>query len=174
MNSFILIAGPSGTGKTTLLQKLKADYGLRETLSHTTRERRPTDTDECYKFVSREEFQQIPMVEYTEYNGNLYGTAISDIDNSDILVADLHGCMMIQSYMKSINRPCLTIGLNASAVVRAYRMRNRGDKEEDVQSRINHDASAFAQLRKVADVVFPDFSMEQSYTAVCNVINNWR
>jgi len=76
----IVLSGPSGVGKDTILDKLLAgrdDCVL--SLSATTRAPRGGETEGVeYSFVSRERFEQIAaageMLECAEYSGNLYGT----------------------------------------------------------------------------------------------------
>jgi guanylate kinase len=76
----IVISGPSGVGKDTLITRLlELDANLRYSVSCTTRRPRPNESDGVdYSFVSRERFQQLidqgAFLEHATYNGNLYGT----------------------------------------------------------------------------------------------------
>lgn len=76
----IVISGPSGVGKDTLIKRmLELDGNLRYSVSATTRPPRPGEVDGVdYSFVSRERFQQLvdegAFLEHATYNGNLYGT----------------------------------------------------------------------------------------------------
>jgi len=73
----IVISGPSGVGKDTLIKRLlELDRNLRYSVSCTTRPSRPNEKDGTdYTFVTREQFQkQIEegaFLEWAEYNGNL-------------------------------------------------------------------------------------------------------
>ncbi|MCQ2441979.1 MAG: guanylate kinase [Oscillospiraceae bacterium] len=80
----IVISGPSGVGKGTLIKELRSrrDYGF--SVSHTTRYMRPGEQDGVdYHFVTREQFQQLveagKMLEHAEYNGNCYGTSYAAV-----------------------------------------------------------------------------------------------
>jgi guanylate kinase len=76
----IVISGPSGVGKDTLIKRLlELDRNLRYSVSCTTRPPRPGEVDGVdYSFVSPGRFQQLidegAFLEYATYNGNLYGT----------------------------------------------------------------------------------------------------
>ena len=76
----IVISGPSGVGKSTVLKKvMDLTPNLYFSVSATTRPQRPGETDGVnYFFVSRERFQQMiaeeALLEYAEYVGNFYGT----------------------------------------------------------------------------------------------------
>ena len=78
--NLIVISGPSGAGKDTVLQKvLEVNKNLWFSISMTSREVRSNDVPgENYYFVSREEFEERikngVFLEYAEYNGNYYGT----------------------------------------------------------------------------------------------------
>lgn len=76
----IVISGPSGVGKDTLIQRLlELDDNLRYSVSGTTRRPRPDETpDANYTFLSREQFEELArqgaFLEHATYNGQLYGT----------------------------------------------------------------------------------------------------
>jgi guanylate kinase len=75
-----VVSGPSGAGKDTLVAALRERRpSLRYSVSATTRAPRPEESDgEHYFFVSQEEFERLleagRLLEWREYNGNLYGT----------------------------------------------------------------------------------------------------
>lgn len=86
--TFILVIGPSGSGKGTLLSHVREAFldvpDLMFPVSCTTREKRPGEAEgETYHFVSREEFEarieQNDFLEWAEYSGNLYGTLKTEI-----------------------------------------------------------------------------------------------
>ena len=78
--NLIVISGPSGAGKGTIIKELFDKYdGMWLSISMTSRDIRSNDIPgETYFFVSREEFEKRisdgVFLEYAEYNGNYYGT----------------------------------------------------------------------------------------------------
>lgn len=82
----VVVAAPSGTGKTTVCRKVVAcDERLVFSVSHTTRPRREGETEGAdYHFVSGAEFAAMvsaeQFLEYASYNDNLYGTSWQAID----------------------------------------------------------------------------------------------
>ena len=61
----IIISSPSGAGKTTLTTRLRERIpGLKFSVSHTTRQKRPNEEDgREYHFVSRETFERLIQLE---------------------------------------------------------------------------------------------------------------
>jgi guanylate kinase len=82
----VVVAAPSGTGKTTVCRKVvERDAGIEFSVSHTTRERRPRERDGVdYHFVTSAEFERLvgqgAFLEWAVYNGNRYGTSWAAID----------------------------------------------------------------------------------------------
>ncbi|MBQ8753170.1 MAG: guanylate kinase [Clostridia bacterium] len=82
----IVLSGPSGSGKGTILKQLLARRPQTVvSISATTRAPRPGEEDGVqYFFRTREEFEGMiargELLEYAEYNGNYYGTPAPAID----------------------------------------------------------------------------------------------
>lgn len=82
------MSGPSGAGKDTLVEALKARHQrLLYSVSATTRAPRPGEREGIdYAFIARAEFERRittdGFLEWREYNDNLYGTPRSFIDES--------------------------------------------------------------------------------------------
>ncbi|KAI1796583.1 guanylate kinase [Ganoderma leucocontextum] len=78
----LVISGPSGVGKSTLLKRLFADhpdkFGF--SVSHTTRSPRVGEVDgKDYHFVPQEKFKELisqaAFIEHAQFSGNFYGTS---------------------------------------------------------------------------------------------------
>ena len=82
----IVLSGPSGTGKSTVIAELlQARPDLYFSVSFTTRPPRPGETDgKEYHFVSRETFEDMiskgAFLEYAQYVENYYGTSLRLIE----------------------------------------------------------------------------------------------
>ena len=142
MKNIYLIVGPSGVGKTTLVERLAKEHGLKQVESYTTRQPRyPGETSHI--FVSDEEFDALgEMVAYTEYNGFRYGVTSDIIDSHDLYVIDPFGV----DYMLARYRGCkgvVVIWLVAEPDEIRRRMRARGDTDEMIAKRLAVDAQAF-------------------------------
>lgn len=84
--SLIVISGPSGAGKGTIIKKyLDKHENAWLSVSCTSRAQRPGDIpDVSYYFLTRDQFEEKiknnELLEYTEYNGNYYGTPKEHIE----------------------------------------------------------------------------------------------
>ena len=75
----IILSSPSGAGKTTLVKKLSELDNYEISISHTTRQPRPNETqEEDYFFVSEQEFKRLILneefLEYAKVFKNYYVT----------------------------------------------------------------------------------------------------
>jgi guanylate kinase len=108
----IVIVAPSGTGKTTLITKLKAAFPeLLESVSYTTRPMRPGEADGSnYFYISREEFLKMreknAFLEWAEVHTNFYGTSKEFVENQMregknlLFDLDVQGADSFRSYFK--------------------------------------------------------------------------
>ena len=75
----IVLSSPSGAGKTTLVKMLSGIDNFEISISHTTRQPRPSETsNKDYFFVNNDEFNRLikneEFLEYAKVFNNFYGT----------------------------------------------------------------------------------------------------
>ncbi len=110
----IVIVAPSGTGKSTMIKRLKGDIpSLVESVSFTTRPIRPGETHGVsYFFISREDFiskrDNNEFLEWAEVHGNFYGTSKKFVEQSleagkhILFDLDVQGTDSMKSYFGKI------------------------------------------------------------------------
>jgi len=98
----VVISGPSGVGKDTVVKELVKKYpDINKTVSVTTRAKRSNETDGVdYYFISKKQFYECrfngSLVEYELYDEEYYGTLYSEVERHSektplILVIDVRG-----------------------------------------------------------------------------------
>lgn len=182
----IVITGPSGVGKGTLVRKLLNRHReLTLSISMTTRNPRPGEVEgQDYYFVTREQFAEMiearSLLEWAEYTGNCYGTPRQQVEEKlaqgrdIILEIELLGARQIKSSFPN-TRSIFILPPNFSELER--RLRNRGnDSETTINKRleraqieiqaasefdnqiVNDDLEQTLQLVEAA--LFGDFSLK--------------
>lgn len=155
-DKILCIIGRSGSGKTTIAEKLEK-RGFVAVQSYTTRKPR-FEGERGHTFVTDEEFDKLKnILAYNEYNGARYCTTMFQIDNSDVYVVDIPGLKMLREKYHGLKR-IVAVGLMVSEEVARGRMLLRGDSDEKVKSRISEDNTAFADLGNCCD-----FMIDSSY-----------
>ena len=153
-----VISAPSGTGKTTLVERLVQILpNLKMSRSYTSRPRRDGERAGLdYNFVSRAQFEAMiganAFLEWADVFGNLYGTAREDSERELaagrdlVLVIDVQGARQVRS------RGAQTIGvfvLPPSFDALEQRLRGRSkDSDEAIRKRL---ATARREVRSVAE-----------------------
>ena len=107
----IVISGPSGVGKDTLIRRLlELDTNLVYSVSGTTRQPRPGERPgENYTFLTREQFEALvakgAFLEHANYNGHLYGTFRDRVEKARhagrdvVLKIDVQGAEQVRRLM---------------------------------------------------------------------------
>jgi guanylate kinase len=146
-----VISAPSGTGKTTLCENLRATPDFIYSVSCTTRPPRKGEEDGIdYHFLSREDFlrriDRGEMLEYALVHGNYYGTLKATVkealeQGTDVLLdIDVQGAATIRKTDDATVRDSLVDVFIMPPTIEELekRLRKRGtETEEQVQLRLN-------------------------------------
>ncbi len=141
----VVVSGPSGVGKGTVLEYVLKNENFVYSVSATTRGMREGEKDgENYFYISREKFEEMikngEFVEYAEYNGNFYGTPKFFVDDmlsqgkNVILEIEVQGAMQVK---KLVPDATFVFIAPESREILAERLRGRGtESEEVIQNRL--------------------------------------
>jgi guanylate kinase len=161
-----VISAPSGTGKTTLVERLVQILpNLRESKSYTSRPARPGERDGVdYHFIGRPQFEAMvaanAFLEWADVFGNLYGTAAADVDHmlgdgqDVVLVIDVQGARQVRQ--RVVDHTAVFV-MPPSYQVLERRLRGRSaDPEPAMRQRLETARAEVSSFREYDYVVVND------------------
>ena len=141
-NKVLVVVGPSGVGKDTVMQKVLDKYPdkFKKGVTHTSRKMRPGEKEGFnYYYVTQEEFLKLKdqngLVEHNFYNGNYYGLSKKELEDGTkgekilYVIIDINGAKRVND----LKIPANFIGiLPPSEEILEKRLRGRGTESEEV------------------------------------------
>lgn len=171
--STIIISGPSGSGKGTVVKLLnKEKFSL--SISATTRKPREGEVNgREYFFLDRDEFVELRendgFLEHVEFCGNMYGTPVSyvneqmELGKNVVLEIEVYGALQI----KEMYPDCILIFLvPPSYDVLKERLVNRGTEDEEAIERRLYRTTEELEMSKKYDYIVVNDKIEDSVYAV--------
>ena len=181
--NLIVVAAPSGAGKSSLVKALlELDSHLAVSVSHTTRAPRGQEQHgREYWFISQPEFRQMAdqgdFFEWAEVHGNLYGTSRSAIDarlargEDVVLEIDWQGALQIkQLFVHAV----LIFILPPSWDELRQRLNRRGEDPPEVIARRMENARTEVAQAKHFDFVIINGLFETALFDLKTVVHSQR
>lgn len=172
----IVISGPSGTGKSTLLKRLFVEYPNKFgfSVSNTTRKPREGEVNgKDYHFCTVEEFKKLideaKFIEWAQFSGNYYGTTIkavkdvADLGKICLLDIDMQGVKSVKQ--TDLNARYLFISPPSIEELRS-RLEGRGtESKESLEKRIAAAEGELAYANTGAhDLIIVNDDLDKAYT----------
>jgi guanylate kinase len=137
----LVVSGPSGGGKSTLIQRLfeTVEFPLKYSVSATTRPPRPGEEDgREYHFLSHGQFEEMrrrgEFLEFARVHGNLYGTPKKPVESAlqagqwMLLEIDVQGHRQVKQWTPL----AVSFFIRAGSIdAYAKRLRDRGTESEE-------------------------------------------
>lgn len=142
----LIISGPSGSGKGTIVEQLVSELGYCVSISATTRNPRPNEKDGIhYFFKTTEEFEKMidngELLEHAAFCGNYYGTPKKYVEEqlesgkNIILEIEVQGALQVK---KKYNDAVLIFTMPPTLTELRRRLEFRGtETKEVIDARIN-------------------------------------
>jgi guanylate kinase len=178
----IVLTGPSGVGKGTLMRSLLTRHPeLYYSVSATTRSPRPGEIDgKHYHFVDRSKFEKLvasgEFLEWAEFAGNYYGTPRQAVLNqinsgkSVVLEIELDGARQIRNSFEDAYSIFI---LPPNLTELEKRIRGRGQDPEDAIARRLHRAQEEINAADEFDLQIVNDDFEAALSSIEAALNNF-
>lgn len=175
----IVISGPSGVGKGTLIQRyIDSHSNVRLSVSATTRKARQNEINGVsYFFITPEEFEENissgGMLEWAKYNNNYYGTPRAYVEkeikagNDVVLEIEVQGAMKVKAAAPGA---LLVFIMPPSFGDLLERLCGRGTEDESaVHARLS---ASLAEIKKAKeyDFIVTNDTVERAVAELANII----
>lgn len=176
-----MVSGPSGVGKSSVIEGVLARTGARFSVSATTRSPRPGESDgEDYWFVEQDDFTDLVnsggMLEWAEYGGYRYGTprapVIGILETGTHVILDIEndGAHQVKrAYPTSV----LVFLMPPSRDELERRLRERGDTSEvDIERRLAVADEQMIDAQEYYDFLVVNDDLEGAISRVVSILEH--
>ncbi len=177
--NLIIISGPSGSGKDTVLKEVfKLMPDIKFSISSVTRNMREGEKEgEKYNFISRESFEDMikndRLLEYNVYCNNYYGTPIDPVNDAIkngtdiVLEIDVNGAENVRK--KCPDNFSIFI-MPPSFAVLEQRLKGRGTETDEVINKRLTEAKAEMKRAVEYDYIVVNDDLATVVQDVCDII----
>jgi guanylate kinase len=175
----IVISGPGGVGKGTVVRRLLArDDRLWLSRSWTTRPPRPGEADDAYVFTDEATFERRRaadgFLESARFMDHLYGSPTPDelpAGHDLVLEIDVQGAEQVRARDPEA---LLVLLVAPSRDEQASRLRGRGDRPEQVEQRLAKADEEIARARALGAVEVVNDDVDRTVDQLLGIIDDAR
>ncbi len=175
----IVVSGPSGCGKGTILAEVLKSGNFYYSVSATTRAPRPGEVDGVnYSFLTKEKFEELinndGMLEHAFYCGNYYGTpkeqVMKNLENGKdvILEIEVQGALKV---METCPEAVFVFIMPPSVKELRRRLNKRGTESEDVIEKRIAQAISEIKLANKYNYIMVNGELEKAIADLISIIN---
>lgn len=175
----IVVSGPSGCGKGTILAEVLKNGNFYYSVSATTRAPRPGEVDGVnYSFLTKEKFEELinndGMLEHAYYCGNYYGTpkeqVMKNLENGKdvILEIEVQGALKV---METCPEAVFVFIMPPSVKELRRRLNKRGTESEDVIEKRIAQAISEIKLANKYNYIMVNGELEKAIADLISIIN---
>ena len=175
----IILTGPSGVGKGTVVKEILGKYkNIWLSISATTRKPREGEKEgENYYFLDEEKFKEMIernlFLEWAQFAGNYYGTPLSSVNEkikngfTVLLEIEVEGAKQIkEKYPNSMS----IFLLPPDKEELEKRIRNRGtEKEDEINKRLSRAKYEISESN-LFDFVFTNYKVDETANRIIKLI----
>ena len=177
----LVLSAPSGTGKTTVVQKLIERLpNVRRSRSYTSRSPRSGERNGVdYNFVDEDRFRQMvsegAFIEWADVFGNLYGTSAVDTEaqltagQDVVLVIDVKGARQVWECLTNVVSIFL-LPPSYSALQKRLFERSQSEISADELERRLVTAKAEVSVSQDYDYIVVNDDIERCVGTLCNIV----
>ena len=177
----LVLSAPSGTGKTTVVQKLIERLpNVRRSRSYTSRSPRSGERNGVdYNFVDEDRFRQMvsegAFIEWADVFGNLYGTSAVDTEaqltagQDVVLVIDVKGARQVWECLTNVVSIFL-LPPSYSALQKRLFERSQSEISADEIERRLVTAKAEVSVSQDYDYIVVNDDIERCVGTLCNIV----
>lgn len=177
----IVIAGPGGVGKSTIVSELRRRLPLHFSVSATTRSPRPGEIDGFhYRFIERDAFSRLisdnALLEWAVFNDNFYGTPRDAVeaalsDGRDVLLEiEVQGARQVRKVMP---QAMMIFVAPPSVESLRSRLQSRADtSSEDIEAKLRIAREEMAAAPDLFDHVVVNDDVDRAITEVAAILED--
>jgi len=176
----IIFSGPSGVGKSTIINELIKHKNLYFSISHTTREKRHNEKDGIdYFFVKNSEFNDLIksdfFIEYEKYGTDYYGTGKDQLNNAElttVLDVEVNGATTLLK--QNPNFVGIFIDIENDELIN--RLKTRGHNAEFISKRMqlaSDQRSKINEFDYIVKNVDINTTVNNILDIICNLEESW-
>ncbi|MBP7139320.1 MAG: guanylate kinase [Caldisericia bacterium] len=182
----IVISGPSGSGKGTIIKEvMKKIPDLLYSVSYTTRPKREGEIEgKDYFFISKDEFEKLIdedfFIEWAKVYDYYYGTGKEFVlnnlnDNKDVILEiEIQGAKKIREIYDKKNVIFIFIAPpDFKELEKRIMNRKRGETEEEIKKRMNFAKKEIEESKNYDYIIIND-NINKAVKKIVNIINKER